>query len=219
MSIRLAVSVEGQTEERFVKDLLAPHLILRNIHATAVLVSTGRNASGSKSKGGGINFDRVRNELTRLLPSYRDGFVTSLYDFYGFGGKLPGETAEALQERMTSALGNAPNLIAYVQRHEFEALLLSDAAVLADYFSEASLRAAVSKVVERAGSPEDVNDSPTTAPSKRLKKWTERLEPVRRYSKAIDGPLLAGRLTLPLIRAACPRFGAWLTRLEGLAKR
>jgi Domain of unknown function (DUF4276) len=223
VSIRLGISVEGQTEERFVKDLLYPHLAGFDVYATPVIVTTSRTAGGQKAKGGGVNVDRVTNELRLLREGYSDGFVTSLYDFYGFGDKHKGETVDALEARIASVLGNPRNLISYVQLHEFEGLLLSNAAIVASYFQAPTLERLVEEAVRRAGSPEQVNDDRETAPSKRLEKWTSRGAPSNyRYSKptkTLHGPQQAARLSLPVIRAACPRFNAWLTRLEGLAPR
>jgi len=220
VSVRLGISVEGQTEERFVKDLLAPHLANFDVFAKAVIVSTSRSASGKKAKGGGINVNRVANELRSLLRGYSDGAVTSFYDFYGFEDKKEGETADGLEARITSILGQPANFISYVQLHEFEALLLSDAVVAADYFQAEPLQNLIRAAVSHAGSPEQVNDNPVTAPSKRLEAWTEKHAPaLQRYSKGtktLHGPQLATRLTLPVIRAACPRFGAWLSQLEAL---
>jgi hypothetical protein len=221
VSVRLGISVEGQTEERFVKDLLAPHLAGLGVHATPVVVATSRSASGQKAKGGGINIDRVASELRRLLRGYPDGAVTSLYDFYGFGDKRTSETVEHLEARIAAALGKPSNLMAYVQIYEFEGLLLSDAAIVADYFEAPEMEHEVRSAVSLAGSPEAVNDGPTTAPSKRLEAWTRQHGSKRLYTKAtktLHGPLLAARLTLPVIRKACPRFAAWLSRLEALAK-
>jgi Domain of unknown function (DUF4276) len=219
VTLRLGISVEGQTEERFVKDLLAPHLAMHNIAAIPIIVATSRSASGKKSKGGGINLDRIAGELRRLLGGFRGGLVTSFYDFYGFEDKQPSETVDALEARIAKRLGKPPNLIPYVQLHEYEALLLSDAATIAAYFQAPALEESVRKVVTKAGNPELVNDDPATAPSKRLDAWTEAHAPKMRYSndtKTRHGPMLATRLTLPVIRAACPRFGAWLGRLEAL---
>ena len=36
------------------------------------------------------------------------------------------------------------------------------------------------------------------------------------YKKNADGPLVANRVGLAKIRAQCPRFDSWLTRLESL---
>ena len=221
MSVRLGISVEGQTEERFVNDLLAPHLAHFGVHATPVVVATSRTASGQKAKGGGINIDRVASELRRLLRGYPDGSVTSLYDFYGFADKRVGETVERLEARIASALDTPRNLIAYVQIYEFEGLLLSDAAIVAGYFEVPEMEPLIRSVVSLAGSPEAVNEGLSTAPSKRLEAWTRQAGSKRLYAnatKTLHGPLLAARLSLPVIRAACPRFAAWLSRLEALAK-
>jgi hypothetical protein len=219
VTIRLGISVEGQTEERFVKDLLAPHLEARGVYATAIIVATSRSAGGRKHKGGGINLDRVTSELTRLLKGYSDGFVTSLYDFYGFEDKSAGETVVELEHRIGARLGAPGNLIPYVQQHEYESLLLSDAAIVAEYFKAPALEGEIGKAIAESGNPELVNDSPLTAPSKRLDAWTGTHAPKMRYSndtKTRHGPRLAARLTLPVIRAACPRFADWIGRLETL---
>jgi hypothetical protein len=59
-----------------------------------------------------------------------------------------------------------------------------------------------------------------TAPSKRLESWTlAHAHEVLRYRKSTKirhRPVLAVRLTLSVIRAACPRFDAWVGRLEAL---
>lgn len=221
MRIRLAISVEGQTEERFIKVLLTPHLEALQIDVKPVVVATSRAADGRKSKGGGINIDRVTKELKALLQGFRDGYVTSLYDFYGFQNKRSKETVEALEARIAQRLGTPRNLLPYVQLYEYEGLLLSDAQAAAVYFQAPALEAVISKAVQAAGGPEQVNDDPATAPSKRLERWTAEHAPVSfRYGKSTKvrhGPLLAARLTLPVIRTACPRFDAWVSRLEALA--
>jgi hypothetical protein len=222
MSVRLGIPVEGQTEERFVKDLLAPHLFRFGVHATPVIVATSRSAGGQKAKGGGINIDRVTRELRRLLGGHADGYVTSLYDFYGFADKRPSETVEHLEARIATALNAPRNLIAYIQIYEFEALLLSDATTATSYFEAPAITRLIDDAVSRASSPESVDEGPSTSPSKRLEAWTREHGARRFYSKAtktLHGPGLATRLTLPVIRRACPRFAAWLSRLETLTVR
>jgi hypothetical protein len=220
MTVRLGISVEGQTEERFVKDVLAPHLWEFDVFAEPKIVATGWTADGRRAKGGGINVGRVTKELGILLPSFRDGYVTSLYDLYGFEDRNPGESADALQLRLARELGAPRNLITYIQRHEFEALLLADPAVAATYFLAPKMEKPMRQEIAAAGSAEDVNDGSETAPSKRLERWTvEHAPPLMRFSdrtKVRHGAVLSALLTIPVIRAACPRFNDWLTRLEGL---
>lgn len=218
--VRLGISVEGQTEERFVKDLLAPHLANFDVFATPVIVATSRSASGEKAKGGGINVDRVRSEISRLLRGYPDGYVTSLFDFYAFDGRLPNETVNNLEARIAASLNDPVNFIPYIQLHEFEGLLFSEPATAANYFQAPQLAQIIATAVAHAGSPEHVNDGAQTAPSKRLEAWTlQHSPPNLRYSKRTKtrhGPSLAAHLTLPVIRSACARFDNWLTRLEQL---
>lgn len=220
MSIRLGISVEGQTEERFVKVLLAPHLSTFDVHVTPVIVATSRSADGTKAKGGGINLDRVESEVSRLLRGFADGYVTTLYDFYGFADRPPGESVAQLEIRIAARLRHPKRFISYVQLHEFEGLLLADSAIAAEYFEADAIVAMIDAAVARAGSPEMIDDGPLTAPSKRLEAWTRDHSPtLRRYSKAtktLHGPQLAARLTLPVIRRACPRFDRWVARLEKL---
>ena len=58
--------------------------------------------------------------------------------------------------------------------------------------------------------PEDINDSSETAPSKRI----ESLLPS--YQKVVDGPEIIAAIGLEVVREECPRFNGWLTRLESL---
>jgi len=57
-------------------------------------------------------------------------------------------------------------------------------------------------------SPEDINDSSETAPSKML------IRHVPGYRKTLHGPQAATDTGLPVLRAACPRFDAWVRQLE-----
>ncbi|MFP6562361.1 DUF4276 family protein [Paraburkholderia sp. B3] len=60
--------------------------------------------------------------------------------------------------------------------------------------------------------PELLNNSPLTAPSKRLiARW-----PTYERSKPLYGTLVALQIGLPRMRAKCPRFNDWITKLEGL---
>ena len=79
--IRLAVSVEGQTEEEFVKRVLAIHLRERQIEASPILLGRARGRAG----GGNVSVDRLVSEVVTLSWSF--DAVTTLVDFYGFKGK------------------------------------------------------------------------------------------------------------------------------------
>jgi hypothetical protein len=213
LSVRLAISVEGPTENEFCREVLHSHLAVFDVHIEPKVVVTKRNLSGPNATGGAINIDRFRNEVRRLLRSF--DYVTTLYDFYGFKGRLPGETPDALCLRMSESLAQPRHLIPYVQVHEFEALLFSAPQVLAGYLRSQPLGEAVAAAVNACGGAEQVNDDPQRTPSKRLTSlFRDHLS--ERYDKPFHGPVLALEIGLPSIRAACPRFDSWLSRLERL---
>ncbi|MCY4099522.1 MAG: DUF4276 family protein [Rhodobacteraceae bacterium] len=208
--IRLAVSVEGQTEEEFVKNILYPHLQRYDIWSIPVLLGRAR---GSNQGGGNVSIDRLFEDIKNLL--YKFDFVTSLVDFYGFRdkGELDVDELEArIHKRILEIYPNRGNVfIPYVQLHEFEGLLFSDVNQLIDLF-ETSPRNTneLRRIAQEFPNPEDINDNSNTAPSKRI----IRIEP--EYNKVIDGPLIAEMIGLNIIRAKCPRFDCWVTKLESL---
>ena len=95
--------------------------------------------------------------------------------------------------------------------HEFEALLFSDPATLAS-----SLRVnqqSVDLILEECGEPEAIDDSPQTAPSKRIEQLYSR------FKKTSNGIAIAQAIGIEQMRSKCPVFGGWLTRLEALKER
>ena len=107
---------------------------------------------------------------------------------------------------------DASRIFPYVQRHEFEALLFSDAGAFSilPYAANDAVDALLS-IRSRFNTPEDIDDSPDSAPSKRIKAL------IPRYGKVTDGALVAEEIGLEKIRAECPGFAAWTARLYSLA--
>lgn len=150
--------------------------------------------------------------------SWNFHFVTSLFDLYGFPGRRSGESVKDFERRIDREVDglfgddwDRSRVFAYVQRHEFEGLLFSDLGTFA-LVPDISQRSIQSLKDIRAvfATPEDIDDGPTTAPSKRI------LKLVPGYRKRLYGPLLAEEAGLPRIRAECPRFNSWVSRLESL---
>ncbi|WP_419934492.1 DUF4276 family protein [Candidatus Palauibacter sp.] len=205
--IRLAISVEGVTEEDFVKRSLGPHLRGRGVHATPILLGRAR---GTARGGGDVTVDRVVNDMQRLRHSH--DAVTSLVDFYGFRGKGT-KSVDDLLRVIADRIGESGHgfVFPYIQMHEFEGLLFSNVEAFESLLPQAPVDA-LRSIRAGFGTPEDINDSPTTAPSKRL----ERLIPG--YRKRWDSPDLAEEIGLGRLRSECPRFQAWLQRLEALGE-
>jgi len=200
--IRLGIVVEGATEEAFVRSILSPHLRAFRVDAKA------------SSINGSVNLNRIVNEMAKFSHSF--DAVTSLIDFYGFGPPRDA-TADDLQARIDGELASrvkpGVHVFSYVQMHEFEALLFADVngfAVIAG--APANLVARLRSIRAQFPTPEDINDSPATAPSKRIK------EEHPRYGKVMGGRAVAEEIGLAGIRAECPRFDAWVARLEALGE-
>lgn len=198
---RLAIVVEGQTEEEFTKRVLAAPLGGIGIIAHPICMH------------GDVTVERLASEMSRLVRSY--DLVTSLVDFYGFRGKGH-DTPEQLQERIDAAVRDKilrnfdhSRIFSYVQRYEFEGLLFSDVTAFGNLINLPDRAVPeLRRVRSQFHSPEDINDSPNTAPSKRI------LNVIPRYQKVVDGPTLAEDIGLNAIRAECSRFNSWLSRLE-----
>lgn len=209
---RLAITVEGLTERAFVEVLLTGHLRDRGVEAIPILIGHGE---GPGMGGGSVSVKRLVAEMAHLLRSF--DAVTCLVDFYGFrkkGDATVGELEERIRERVASrarSARRARGVFPYIQRHEFEALLFSDVSCFGE------VDGASEGVVEslrrvRAGfsTPEDIDDGRDTAPSKRI------LAALPDYRRVDDGRKVALKIGLPTMRTECPRFDAWIRRLESL---
>lgn len=196
--VRVGISVEGTTEERFVQMLLAPHLTAYNIHLTPINLR------------GNVNLDRIRHELQGLTYSF--DFVTTFYDFYGFKKLAASETKESLEEKILQSLEPKlqEKLLPYIQMYEFEGLLFTDPQILATQLHDPSLNEWAQEILKTFGNnPEQINNSPQTAPSKRLEKKT-------RYRKTTHGPDIAQNIGLEKLRLSCKGFDEWLEKLEAI---
>lgn len=211
--IRLAISVEGQTEEGFVNEVLANHLHPMGVFPFAIRIHRARSTCGGNVDGGNVSFEKLVSDMIGL--SWNFNAVTSLVDYYGFQDK-----GERSVEELEKDLGreiNRSNLgvirvFPYVQKHEFEGLLFSDAIAFKVIESAAEHDiAALSNIRQQFETPEDINDHPERAPSKRI------LNTVRGYRKRRDGLSVARATGLTKIRSEYPRFNRWLKRLEELA--
>lgn len=225
--IRLHVFVEGDTELEFVKQCLAPHLDQRQVWTIPIEVTTKRDRkTGKKLARGGGHWKHWRKDIRTVLRSNAaDLRVTSMFDLYGLPEDFP-KLNECSTEQDTvaraglleSAMGedvDDDRFIAYVQRHEFEALVLSGLHHLSEQLMDADARAGLEALRKELGelAPEDVNDGQETAPSKRL------LARVPGYNKTTHGPLVTLKVGIERLKERCPRFGAWVGKLEALGEQ
>ena len=81
---RVIAVVEGQTEQTFVRDVLAPWLGWKGV------ILSGRLVGKPGHKGGATSFTRTRNDILNLLKQESNTYVTTMFDFYGMPETWPG---------------------------------------------------------------------------------------------------------------------------------
>ena len=119
---------------------------------------------------------------------------------------------QAVMKEISSEMGWSGSFddrfIPFVVMHEFEGLLFSDCTAFASAIGKPGLAASFQGIRDEFTTPEEINDSPITAPSKRVE------ELVKEYQKPLLGTLAALEIGLDAIRAACPHFHGWISGLE-----
>lgn len=228
--------VEGHTENAVLKKLVAPYLGTCgiDIHFPIVLIKHGR---------GGVRFltaPQLFDQMQRFLQDKRNPYVTTFFDYYGLptgashGWKFIAELKSEVQHRGTATIAqmiemailenakeniDLPNverrILPYVQLHELEALFFSEPEKMALTFGSLALTDRFGKIVEECGACEMINDSPDSAPSKRIEAFFPPYKKGR--STLAHGPRIADRLDLAIVREKCPRFDHWVSNLEKLA--
>ena len=83
--IRLVVVGEGQTEESFVRDVLAPAFQSLGIYPEPRLISTSKG-----NKGGALSYPRVKKFLRDTLHEDLGIVVTTFFDLYALDTGFPG---------------------------------------------------------------------------------------------------------------------------------
>lgn len=236
MGIRLHITAEGQTEERFVKNVLAPFLGEREVWVDARCVLTSKHNRGSAEFRGGWRrtsaYAAAKKDICTWMKEDQnaDARFTTMFDLYALPSDFPAFT-EAKHEsdpyRRVEMLENAladdingeladTRFVPYIQLHEFEALILADPEQLEWEFleHEAPIRNLVDMVALEGGNPELIDDGPCTAPSKRI------ISEIREYEdkKATSGPLVAGIIGMKKLRERCRHFADWIEALAALGQ-
>ncbi len=218
---KVLILVEGQAEETFIREILFPYLFGNGVYPIAKLATTKRVKSGPDFKGGIVSYGKFRNDVVRLLGDTSATIVTTMIDFYGLPTDFPGrrtmppgscyDRVAYLEEEIRKDIDH-PRFLPYLALHEFEAMLFVAPDKIAQAFPGTSKGNELAAIRGRFTSPEEIDDDPQTAPSKRL----EALFPG--YEKPLHGPLVILEIGLEQIRKACVHFNNWLVNLEKLAE-
>ena len=224
---RLLVHVEGRTELLFVNEVLAPHLY--NLGYLSVRARLMGGSGPSRRRGGVRRWESVRRMIVNHFRTDSELVLSTMVDYYGMPHDWPvrassftaamsasdraDEIEEALLRDVSNEMGTDfdPNrFVPYVMMHEFEAMLFSDCDSFGHSIGRSGLIADLQAIRDDFDTPEEIDDSPDTAPSRRI----ESLMPA--YQKPTMGVQAAQSIGLEAIRNECPHFADWLKRLESL---
>ena len=218
---RVYVIVEGSTEETFVKNVLATVLWHRGVYLFPIILGVPGH------RGGKPNYTRVKKDVVSQLKQDQGAYCSTMLDFYGLGKGFPGmplppnlqnldkvtHIEQAMKEDIVAELGDLrPDIrfVPYLQLHEYEGLLFSDPVAFARGIYQPNLAAPFQTIRRQFPTPEDIDDGPHTAPSKRV----TQLHPP--YRKPLYGALAALEVGINTMRQECPHFSDWVRQLEAL---
>lgn len=217
---RIIILAEGQTEETFIRDVIEPHLLNFNVYLHCTILKTKRMRDAPDHTGGVTSYQRFKNDITRLLRDGNIVAVTTFLDFYGLPGDFPGrdslppgscfDRVTFVEEQISKDINNH-KFIPFLALHEFEALLFVAPEIIVEALPQRNALTHLTNIKQSFDSPEEINDNPLTAPSKRLIEIYGDS-----YQKTLHGPLIAHDIGLNRIRRECPHFNEWLTKLENL---
>jgi hypothetical protein len=153
-----------------------------------------------------------------------------MFDFYGLGKGFPGtplppelsnidKVIHLEREMKKDIISGLPHLRAdvrflpYLQLHEYEGLLFSDPGAFARGIYQLHLARQFQAVRGSFPTPEDIDDSPDSAPSKRI------LSICPSYNKMLDGTRAASAVGIENMRHECPHFRDWVESLAQLGRQ
>jgi hypothetical protein len=220
---RLLVHVEGETEEGFVNEVLRPHLVQCGYHTIGARLLG--NARQRMNRGGIRSWDVVRSDIAKHLKGDSGAVATTMVDYYGLPDNWPGRVKarsasvpdrpkiieKAIHKDLSNTMGpefNGSRFVPFVTMHEFEGLLFSECSTFAKAIGHVELETAFQGIRDQFATPEEIDESPKSAPSKRV------VALMPNYEKPLHGTLAALEIGLGAMRKQCPHFRCWLTRLE-----
>lgn len=211
---RLFIIVEGHSEEEFVKNMIVPFFQDSGVYdVRPIKIQTSKG-----HKGGFVNYHHLKNDALNLLKNQSDIIVTMLVDYFRIPVSIPDyqiamsqrtalKKVEQLENSIGSDIGDK-RFLPYIQLHEFEALLFSSVVGFSSFwYDHPKIISGINQIIKEFPNPEDINDNPITAPSKRL------MNIIPEYNKVTYGNLIAMEIGINAIRDRCPRFRNWLDNL------
>lgn len=215
---RIIIVCEGPTEQEFVRDVLQPYFLPKEIYIQSPLIK--------KSGGGIVPWNVLKAQIISHLKE-GESYVTTLIDYYGIPDRFnypnwqyskevvdKSKRMDFLEQAMLGEIEDSlrNRFIPYFQLHEFEGLLFNNLISFESTFepTEFKNKNELERILDNFPNPELINDNPDTAPSKRLMRLIEG------YNKIVYGAILAENIGMHNLRQKSPRFNEWITKLESI---
>ena len=219
---------EGQTEQGFVEEVLRPYLQdkgIKGIKSTLIETNKKKNA-----RGGLLSYNHALTDLRLLQRTKIDGdferhIFTTMFDFYALPDDFPGfEKIKTIRDPYLKVSNlekdfaddiNDNRFIPYIQLHEFESLLFCGIEYIAELYPGCEKRCKqLTQALQNVGNPELINNSPHTAPSKRIIKAIEGDNKTHyNYNKPTTGKIVTGKIGIDMLREKCKHFNEWIEKL------
>lgn len=207
---------EGPTEESFINEILYPYFFNIGIAVYPIICTTKRTAT-QKYKGGVSDYAKIKKELILICKQHRNEYVTTMFDYYAMPSNTPGINNDEpninvrinqIEHAIEADIGQA-NCKFHFMLHEFEGILFSNP----DSFfliANDDVVNSIQAIRNSYQTPEHINNSPETAPSKRLKAL------IPNYAKIKNGTLLSKDMGIDVIMNECPHFREWIQSIVAL---
>lgn len=223
----LNVLCEGQTEERFVSEVLKPYLKDWGIIVKQRLLVTNKKKN---ARGGMLSYTQAKNDLIIWIKQVANNkneahYFTTMFDLYALPDEFPGckdvtaqtdkyQRVQTIEEAFAQAIHH-DHFIPYIQLHEFEALVFCGLDKLLEDYPKCNKEVnELKKVLDSYnGNPEEINNSPRTAPSKRI---TQAMNGKYNYNKPKSGTTVTKAIGIDNLRSQCKHFNEWIKRLEAI---
>jgi hypothetical protein len=175
-----------------------------------------------------ISYERAKTDLSIWIKqhstkTYETHYFTTMFDLYALPNDFPGfavanrktncyDTVQLLEEEFSKEI-NSVRFIPYIQLHEFEALVFCGVEhLLVDYPDMTREVESLKGVLPRYDhNPEKINNSPVTAPSKRIIK---AFESKHHYDKPKSGEFVTSKVGISGLKEKCLHFKEWIEKLE-----
>ena len=205
---------EGQTEEAFINEVLYPYFIYIEIFVRPIICTTKRTKT-AKFKGGVSDYFKIKKELTIICKQHQNEKITTMFDYYAIPSNTPGiDSQEAdiflrikyIEKILEDDIG-MPNLFFNLVLHEFEGLLFSKPDTFKTIVDD-NIVDDIIRIRNEFDTPEHINNSFETAPSKRLEKL------IPNYPKVKNGTIISKEIGMDRIVSECNHFAKWIEKIR-----